>query len=316
MSKLKKKCQEYFDSTDFYEIFDVPRDATEKQIKKAYHRLSLLVHPDRVEKRQQAEATEKFKVLGQIHTILHDKNKRAVYDETGTFDEDGEASSNWMDYWRNLFKPISIEDIKKYEWEYIGSESELRDIKKAYEGGKGSMNVILEQVPFSNCDSEERIISIVRRLVDSDELPEYKRFFNEPKASKLRRRKKYEKEREESERIQTDDSLFEQIQKRQQERGNDFFKLIQSIEDTYDKKKGTPKGSNAKRRAITDGESGEQKTKARRTTRWKDCSFFYCISYRFRVFMMTTFRTILKYYIISTRKGRTIVFLTYKCCEV
>lgn len=253
MSELKKKCQEYFDSTDFYEIFDVPRDASEKQIKKAYHRLSLLVHPDRVEKHQKVEATEKFKVLGQIHAILHDKNKRAVYDETGTFDEDGEASSNWMDYWRNLFKPISIEDIKKYEREYIGSENELRDIKKAYEGGKGSMNVILEQVPFSNCDSEDRIIGIVRGLVNSGGLPEYKRFFNEPKASKLRRRRKYDKEREESERIQTDDSLFEEIQKRQQERGNDFFNLIQSIEDTYGKKKGKPNSSVKKRKAITTG---------------------------------------------------------------
>jgi len=43
----------------------------------------LLVHPDRVEEKKKVEATEKFKVLGRIHSILSDNEKRAIYDESG-----------------------------------------------------------------------------------------------------------------------------------------------------------------------------------------------------------------------------------------
>jgi DnaJ family protein C protein 9 len=43
----------------------------------------LLVHPDRVEEIKKVEATEKFKVLGRIHSILSDNEKRAIYDESG-----------------------------------------------------------------------------------------------------------------------------------------------------------------------------------------------------------------------------------------
>jgi len=54
-------------------------------VRKAYHKLSLLVHPDRVEEKKKAEATEKFKVLGRIHSILSDNEKRAIYDESGKY---------------------------------------------------------------------------------------------------------------------------------------------------------------------------------------------------------------------------------------
>ena len=52
-------------------------------VKKAYRRLSLKVHPDRVGKKEKKAATCKFQVLGKVYSILSDKDKRAVYDETG-----------------------------------------------------------------------------------------------------------------------------------------------------------------------------------------------------------------------------------------
>lgn len=92
-------------------------------VKKAYHKLSLKVHPDRVSEDQKLEATEKFKVLGSIHEILSDKNKRAVYDETKSVDDDDFnvlVDKDWTVYWRHLFKKITEEDIKAYEKEYTG----------------------------------------------------------------------------------------------------------------------------------------------------------------------------------------------------
>lgn len=92
-------------------------------MKKAYHKLSLKVHPDRVKEDEKLEATEKFKVLGSIHAILSDTNKRAVYDESGRIDEDDinvDEDRDWTVYWRLLFKKITDEDIRNYEKEYIG----------------------------------------------------------------------------------------------------------------------------------------------------------------------------------------------------
>ena len=52
-------------------------------VKRAYRRLSLKVHPDRVGKKEKKAATCKFQVLGKVYSILSDTDKRAIYDETG-----------------------------------------------------------------------------------------------------------------------------------------------------------------------------------------------------------------------------------------
>lgn len=92
------------------------------------------MHPDRVEEDIKEEATEKFKVLGRIHSILSDSEKRKIYDESGEYDEESEevVMRNWADYWRSLFKEITVEDINNYEKTYKGSETEIKDLKRAY----------------------------------------------------------------------------------------------------------------------------------------------------------------------------------------
>lgn len=142
--------------------------------------------------------------MGKIHSILQNREKRKVYDDCGDFDEDMDNSVSWTDYWRNMFKKIELKDIQNYETEYLGSETELRDIKRAYEGSRGNMDTILEMVPFSNCDSEPRIIEIVQKMVDNGEVESYNTFFNESRQRKLRRRKKWEKEHKEVEKINSE----------------------------------------------------------------------------------------------------------------
>ncbi|KRT79917.1 Chaperone [Oryctes borbonicus] len=201
MSELLSKCEEYYGTRNFYEVLNITEDASEKDIKKAYHKLSLFVHPDRVDESKKAVSTEKFKVLGKVYSVLQDSEKRRIYDESGEFDEDSYCGVNWMEYWRSMFKRISTEDIENYEKEYIGSETEIRDIKKSYVSSKGNMDIILESVPFSDCDSEPRIMEVVRKLIDNGELEEYDCFFNEPERKKNRRRRRWEAERREAERF-------------------------------------------------------------------------------------------------------------------
>lgn len=67
-------------SKDYYAILGVDRDATGEQIKKAYRRQAMKVHPDVA---QGEDAAEKFKELSEAYEVLSDPNKRSVYDRGG-----------------------------------------------------------------------------------------------------------------------------------------------------------------------------------------------------------------------------------------
>jgi molecular chaperone DnaJ len=67
--------------SDYYEILGVPRDADEATLKKAYRRLAMQYHPDRNNGDRDAEA--RFKEVTEAYEVLHDPEKRAVYDRYG-----------------------------------------------------------------------------------------------------------------------------------------------------------------------------------------------------------------------------------------
>ncbi len=62
---------------DYYEVLGVPRDASPEQIKRAYRKLAMKYHPDVADT---ADAADKFKEIGEAYEVLHDANKRAMYD--------------------------------------------------------------------------------------------------------------------------------------------------------------------------------------------------------------------------------------------
>ena len=66
---------------DYYKVLDVPRNAAEADIKKAYRRLAMKFHPDR--NPNDAEAEGKFKEAKEAYEVLTDEQKRAAYDQHG-----------------------------------------------------------------------------------------------------------------------------------------------------------------------------------------------------------------------------------------
>jgi molecular chaperone DnaJ len=66
---------------DYYKVLDVARDASEADIKKAYRRLAMKLHPDR--NPGDAKAEEQFKEVKEAYEVLSDSAKRAVYDQHG-----------------------------------------------------------------------------------------------------------------------------------------------------------------------------------------------------------------------------------------
>jgi molecular chaperone DnaJ len=66
---------------DYYEVLGVGSDATLPDIKRAYRRLAVQLHPDR--NPDNPEAEERFKEASEAYAVLSDAEKRARYDRFG-----------------------------------------------------------------------------------------------------------------------------------------------------------------------------------------------------------------------------------------
>jgi len=61
-----------------YDLLGVSRNASDQEIKKAYHKLAKTHHPDK-----NPESAEKFKEISFAYQVLTDENKRHIYDSQG-----------------------------------------------------------------------------------------------------------------------------------------------------------------------------------------------------------------------------------------
>lgn len=65
-------------NNNLYETLGIDKTATQEEIKKAYRKLSLEMHPDR--NNGSDESTEKFKNISKAYETLGDEDKRKMYD--------------------------------------------------------------------------------------------------------------------------------------------------------------------------------------------------------------------------------------------
>jgi molecular chaperone DnaJ len=96
---------------DYYEVLCVARDADAAELKRAYRRLAMELHPDRNPGNKEAE--NKFKEASEAYQVLCDPEKRAVYDRYGTagpaagfsqgFSDVGDIFSAFSDIFGDIF---------------------------------------------------------------------------------------------------------------------------------------------------------------------------------------------------------------------
>ncbi len=98
----------------YYDILNVPKNADNEEIKKAFRILAMKYHPDKNPNDKAAE--ERFKKINEAYSVLSDEKKRRDYDfanasttfrsGTSQFDESGQyeyenifTSADWFKEW-------------------------------------------------------------------------------------------------------------------------------------------------------------------------------------------------------------------------
>jgi len=89
---------------DYYKTLGVKKNASDKEIKKAYHKLALKYHPDK--NKDNPDAANKFKKISEAYEILSDKNKREQYDKFGTVNGEG-GFHNPNDVFKEFFQQFN-----------------------------------------------------------------------------------------------------------------------------------------------------------------------------------------------------------------
>jgi len=78
---------------DYYETLGVKKDSTRQEIKKAYKKLAMKLHPDN----KDTGDAEKFKKINEAAAVLSDDKKRQHYDQFGTAEAGGFNSNGFGD---------------------------------------------------------------------------------------------------------------------------------------------------------------------------------------------------------------------------
>ncbi|CAM9957031.1 unnamed protein product [Lampetra planeri] len=80
LAELLGATQQQQQQRDHYEVLGVPRSASQRQIKKAFHRLAMAHHPD---KNKNPDAEARFHEIAEAYEVLSDEKRRRDYDTFG-----------------------------------------------------------------------------------------------------------------------------------------------------------------------------------------------------------------------------------------
>lgn len=99
--------------TDYYKELEVPRTASDDEIKKSFRRLARQFHPDANPNNPEAE--ERFKKISEAYDVLSDKTKRAKYDQLSQYSQTGRRPTGGqafsMDDVGDMFQGTSFGDL-------------------------------------------------------------------------------------------------------------------------------------------------------------------------------------------------------------
>lgn len=241
-----------------YEVLKVDPKSNPLEIKKAYKKLSLKYHPDKLQQAQTIDNHDLFPKIQFAYSILSDPNRRSRYDATGSLNEleVGEEGFNWKDYFDSLNEKITIEMIDEDRQKYQNSEEEKSDILQNFIYYDGDFLKLFEVIPHLEFteEEEERVFKLIEMMLEEYQqefskssiksFEKYKKSGKTKVKNKLKKLAKEAKEAEELEKVirgkQEGGDLKSIIQARQSSRLDD---LINNLESKYVDKKGKKRGN-------------------------------------------------------------------------
>lgn len=126
---------------DLYKVLGVERTASQREIQKAFHKLSLQYHPD---KNKNKGAQEKFAEINNAYEILSDEEKRKNYDMYGDekarpgFDAGYPQENDESTYFTNSGPGHSQFTFRPGEWQSMGGKGGSKQFSFSFGGSGGS----------------------------------------------------------------------------------------------------------------------------------------------------------------------------------
>jgi curved DNA-binding protein len=123
---------------DYYQILGVPKNADEKEIKRAYRKLARQYHPDKNPNNNLAE--ERFKEINEAYEVIGSADNRAKYDQLGHNyhrfrqmggDPNGFDFSQWFSGGNGGRQQVNVEDL-------FGSSGGFSDFFNSIFGGRAN----------------------------------------------------------------------------------------------------------------------------------------------------------------------------------
>lgn len=148
---------------DYYEILGVTKQASQDEIKKAFHKLAHKYHPDK------GGDEKKFKEINEAYQVLSDAKKRQQYDQFGKGFENmgqGGAGQNW-DFnwsWQNADQGVDFEDLGDVFENLFNFGGARRASKKDVRKGK-DIQIDIEISLEETLKQTERKITLSKQII-------------------------------------------------------------------------------------------------------------------------------------------------------
>ena len=156
-----------------YVLLAVEPECTPSQLRKAYHKLALKVHPD---KNPSEEAVESFQALQKAYALLSDPELRRRYDRTGCTDEESQSFNDAYSHYRSVYTEISKEDIEQFSARYRESDMEQDDLRQFYAQHKGDLTHLMSFIPLAVWEDVGRFIAFLETAVADGSLEAFPKF--------------------------------------------------------------------------------------------------------------------------------------------
>mmetsp|Transcript_93026 Transcript_93026/g.268701 ORF Transcript_93026/g.268701 Transcript_93026/m.268701 type:complete len:661 (+) Transcript_93026:105-2087(+) len=157
----------------YYKLLGVPTNASQVQLKKAYHKLALKHHPDK------GGSPDKFQELGHAYQVLANEQTRAAYDRDG-LDDNAENKLHMQDvdpyvFFAVMFGSELVEPYIGSLWLASKAETFLKDSKMAQEL---ATNMNQQEEAADDAEKQMKREEHFRQLMEEDVFAQRKRQVN------------------------------------------------------------------------------------------------------------------------------------------